>query len=116
MQIPVMCFKKPTFFPKLVIYAPLLRVCEDLVSFCDLLEPVLCIRVTVLVGVELEGQLPVGLLDLILVGLGRDTQHFVEVFAGGLGGQAGRLGLRLAALLRKQEESDMRLAPSCHHS
>lgn len=116
MQIPVMCFKKPTFFPKLVIYAPPLRVCEDLVSLCDLLEPVLCIRITVLVGVELEGQLPVGLLDLILVGLRRDAQHFVEVLAGGLGGQARRVGLRLAALLQKQEEPDMRLAPSSHHS
>lgn len=110
-----MCLNKPTFFPKLVIYAPLRRVCEDLVSFCDLLESVLGIGVAVLVGVELEGQLPVGLLDLILVGLGRDAQHFVEVLAGGLGAQTRRVGLRLAALLWKQEESDMSLAPSCHH-
>lgn len=116
MQSPVLCFEKPTFFPKLVVDAPLLRVCEDLVSLCDLLEPVLCICVTVLVGVELEGQLPVGLLDLVLVGLGRDGQHFVEVLAAGLGGQAWRVGLGLAALLQKHEESGMRLTPSCHHS
>lgn len=65
---------------------------------------------------ELEGQLPVGLLDLILVGLRRDAQHLVEVLAGGLGGQARRVGLRFAAILRRPEEADMRLAPSSHHS
>lgn len=88
-----------TFFSKLVVYASLLGVSQDLVSLCDLLELVLCVGVAVLVRVELEGQLPVGLLDLVLIGLGGDAQDFVEVLAGGLDGEAGRVLLRFAAFL-----------------
>ena len=93
-----------TFFSELVVYASLLGVGEDLVGLRDLLEPVLCVGVAVLVRVELEGHLPVGLLDLVLVGLGGDTQDFVEVLARGLDGEAGCVLLRLAALLLKQEQ------------
>lgn len=73
-----------TFFSKLVVYASLLGVGQDLVGLCDLLELVLGVGVAVLVWVELEGQLSVGLLDLVLVGLGGDAQDFVEVLAWGL--------------------------------
>lgn len=73
-----------TFLSKLVVYASLLGVSQDLVGLCDLLELVLGVGVAVLVWVELEGQLPVGLLDLVLVGFRGDTQDFVEVFAWGL--------------------------------
>lgn len=98
-----------TFFPKLVIYASLFRVGQNLVGLCDLFEPVLCVGIAVLVWVELEGQLPVGFLDVVLVGFRGDTQDFVEVLACGLDGQTGQVLLRLAAFLRKQEQSGIRL-------
>lgn len=95
-----------TFLSELVVYASLLGVGQDLVGLCDLLEPVLCIGVAVLVWVELESQLPVGLLDLVLIGFVGDAQDFVEVLARGLDGQAGRVLLRPGALLWRQEQSD----------
>jgi len=56
--------------------------------------------------VELESHLPVGLLELVLVGFGDDTQHLVEVLAGGLDGQAGRVRLRLGAFLFFQTKNN----------
>lgn len=103
---------KLTFFPKLVIDASLLGVSQDLISLCDLFELFFCISITILVWVELECQLPVGLLDLIFVGFWGDTQDFVEVLARGLNGQTGCVLLRPGALLWKEEQSCIRLA---HH-
>lgn len=97
-----------TFFSKLVIYALLFGVSQDLVGLCDLFEPVLCISVAVLVWVELEGHLPVGFLDLIFIGIRGDTEDFVEVLACGFDGQAGCFRLRLGAFLWRQEQSDIR--------
>lgn len=88
-----------TFFSKLVVYASLFGVSQDLVGFCDLFELVLCIGITVLVWVELESQFSVGLLDLIFIGFRGDTQDFVEVLACGFYGQTGRVLLRLGAFL-----------------
>lgn len=98
-----------TLFPKLVIYAFLFGVIQDLVGLSDLFEPVLCVGIAVLVRVELEGQLPVGFLDLVVIGFRGDAEDFVEVLACGLDGQAGRVLLRLAAFLWKQEQSAIRL-------
>lgn len=94
-----------TFFSKLVIYASLFGVSQDLVGLCDLFEPVFCIGITVLVRVELESHFSVGLLDLIFIGFRGDTQDFVEVFAGRFDGKTGRVLLRLGALLQKQKQS-----------
>lgn len=88
-----------TFFSKLVIYASLFGVSQDLIGFCDLFEPVLCISIAVLVRVELESHFPIGLLDLIFIGFRGDTQDFVEVLACGLDGQTGCVLLRPGAFL-----------------
>lgn len=66
-------FLNLTFFSKLVIDASLLGVRQNLVSFCNLLKLVLRVWVAVLVWVELESQLPVGLLDLVLIGFVGDA-------------------------------------------
>lgn len=97
-----------TFFSELVVDASLLGVGQDLVGLCDLFELVFCISIAVLVRVELESHLPVGLLDLVFVGFGGDTQDFVEVLACGFDGKAGCVLLRLGALLQKQEQSFIR--------
>lgn len=95
-----------TFFSKLVVNASLLGVGQDFISFCDLFELLLRIWVTVLVWVELEGHLPVGLLDLIFIGLRQDAQDLVEVLACGFDGEAGRVLLRLGALLKEHNDLD----------
>ena len=72
-----------TFLSKLVIYAPLLGVGQDLIGFCDLFEPVLCVSVAVLVWVKLQSHLPVSLLDFIFIGVRGDAQDFVEILPRG---------------------------------
>ena len=63
-----------------VVASPLLGVAEDLVGHRDLLELGLGRGVTRIgVGVELTGPGPVGLLDLVVAGLGPDSQEPVEV-------------------------------------
>lgn len=88
-----------TFFSKLVIYASLLWIGQDLVSLCDLFEPVLGVGIAVLVRVELESHLPVGLPDLIFIGVRGDAQDFVEIFACWFYGKAGSVLLRPGAFL-----------------
>ena len=62
---------------------PLLLVAQDLIGLCRFLEAGLGIGVVgVLVGVVLDGQLPIGLLD---VGIGCtpvDTEDLVEIALG----------------------------------
>ncbi len=63
-----------------VVASPLLGVAEDLVGHRDLLELGLGRGVTRIgVGMELTGTGPVGLLDLVVAGLGPDSQEPVEV-------------------------------------
>merc|ERR1719188_1287595 len=58
----------------LVVDAALLGVGEDVVGLADLLELLLGAGVLVLVGVILEGKLPVRLLELVVVGGARQEQ------------------------------------------
>ena len=71
-----------------VVLGPLLLVAEDLIGLGGLLEPGLGLGVIgVLVRVVLDGQLPVGLLD---VGLGCPPVHpedLVEIALGHASGQ-----------------------------
>ncbi len=62
-----------------VVLLPLLVVREDGVGLRDLLELLLGLGRLVPVRVELEGQPPVGGLDVVLVGVLLDSQDVVEV-------------------------------------
>ena len=62
-----------------VVHLPLLRVAQHVVRAGDLLEALLGRRVRVDVGVELAGQLAVGLLDLLGTRVARDAEDFVEI-------------------------------------
>src|SRR5262249_52507917 len=64
---------------ELVVERALLRVAEDLVRLVDLLEALLVRLPRVLVRVVLRGELAERLLDGVLVGVLRNTQHGVEV-------------------------------------
>ena len=57
----------------------LVRITEDFISLGDLLEPFLRSRLFVLVRVILQGQLPVGLLDLLLSGVSLQAQQVVVI-------------------------------------
>ena len=57
----------------------LIRITEHLVSLSDLLEPLLSSRLFVLVRVELQGELPVGLLYLLLTGVALESQQVVVI-------------------------------------
>ena len=66
-----------------VVFGPFLLVAQDLIGLGCLLEPPLGIRVIgILVRVVLDGQLPVGLLDVGLAGPSVDAEDFVEVALG----------------------------------
>ena len=62
-----------------VVHLALLRVGEHLVGLRDLLEPLLGLRVRVDVRVQLTGQPPVSLLDLVRVRVPPDAQNGVVV-------------------------------------
>ena len=63
-----------------VVLAPLLRIAENLVGGCDLLEATFCLFITrVRVRVVLAGQAPIRLLDVICRSRARDFEHLVEV-------------------------------------
>jgi hypothetical protein len=65
---------------ELVVLLALLLVAQSAVGLGDLLEVVLGLGVVrVLVGVPLDGQLPVRLLDRVHVRVLRDAQHLVEI-------------------------------------
>ena len=64
-----------------VVGHPLVSVAQDLVGLGDLLESLLRVVGLVLVGVELQGHLPVGLLDVVAAGLAVDPQDAVIVLA-----------------------------------
>ena len=57
----------------------LIRITEHLVSLSDLLEPLLSSRLFVLVRVELQCELPVGLLYLLLTGVALESQQVVVI-------------------------------------
>ena len=62
-----------------VVHLPLLGVAQHVVRPRDLLEPLLGGGVRVDVGVQLAGQLAVGLLDLLGTRVARDAEDFVQV-------------------------------------
>src|SRR5262249_24826700 len=62
-----------------VVHLPLLGVGEHLVGLCDLLEPLLRLRVRVDVRVQLPGEPPVGLLDLVGTRVAADSEDSVVV-------------------------------------
>src|SRR5690606_11374291 len=64
-----------------VVGSPLLRVGEDVVGGGALLEPLLALGVGVDVGVQLAGQLAVGLLDGVGVRVAGVTEQLVGVLA-----------------------------------
>src|SRR5262249_38045302 len=67
---------------ELVVDLALLGVAEDFVRLGRLLEALLGLRVVlVAVGMELEGELAIRLLDLVLRGGARDAEDFVVVTA-----------------------------------
>jgi hypothetical protein len=73
-----------------VVTASLLRVPEDAVGLRRLLEALLGLPVPrVAIGVVLEGQLPVGGLDLLLGGIARDSKDLVVVARGHASGGCG---------------------------
>src|SRR5207244_1924217 len=76
-----------------VVLAALGWVRERLVRGGDLLEPLLGLGVGVHVRVMLAGELPVGPLDLVIGGVGGDTEDRVQV------GNASRPGDRAPAKL-----------------
>merc|ERR1719188_1102996 len=70
-----------TLLADLVVDAALLGVGEDVVGLADLLELLLGAGVLVLVGVILEGELPVRLLELVVVGGARHPQDLIIVLS-----------------------------------
>ena len=73
-----------------VVGGPLVGVGEDLVGLGDLLEALLRVARLVLVGVEFQGHLPVGLLDVVRPGVARDAEDGVVILAhGGRGDRSG---------------------------
>jgi hypothetical protein len=65
-----------------VVGTPLLGVREDVVCGLDLLEPILgAVVAGVAVRVVLAGELPVGLLDVVVGGVLRDSEDLVGVRA-----------------------------------
>ncbi len=64
---------------ELVVVGPLALVREHRVGLVDLLEPCLCIRLLVYVGVQRARQLEKRALDRSLVGIARDAEHLVVI-------------------------------------
>ena len=63
-----------------VILRPFVRIAEDFISFCGLLELFFCGFIAgITVRVELHGYLAVGFFDLICRGPFRNAQHFVII-------------------------------------
>ena len=69
--------------PEPVICRSLVGVAQHFIGLSNLLEPLLGVRLLVLVRVELEGHLPVGLLDLLLPSPFLHPQHPVVVLPHG---------------------------------
>mmetsp|Transcript_21208 Transcript_21208/g.43441 ORF Transcript_21208/g.43441 Transcript_21208/m.43441 type:complete len:223 (+) Transcript_21208:1910-2578(+) len=65
------------FLPVPIVYGPLLRIGQGGIRQPDSLEGLVGMRGGILIGMELERQLPVGLLDLRVVGIGLDFQNAI---------------------------------------
>jgi hypothetical protein len=78
--------------PEVVVGGPLLRVLQDLVSLVQLFETDLGLRVAgIAVGVELFGEPPIGVLELLLARPPGKPERFIVVALGHV--QRGSFGL-----------------------
>lgn len=66
--------------PKAIVSSPLIRVTQYAVRFGSLFELFLRLLVPgILIGMMLDGQLPIGALDFLLTGVFSDPEYFVVV-------------------------------------
>jgi hypothetical protein len=66
--------------PKAIVSSPLIRVTQYTVRFGSLFELFLRLLVPgILIGMMLDGQLPIGALDFLLTGVFSDVEYFVVV-------------------------------------
>ena len=75
------CPSFESLLAELVVDLPLPWIAQHVIGLSDFLELLLGPRGLVLVRVVLQGQLPVGLLELVVAGALRDAENGVIIFA-----------------------------------
>ena len=83
----------------------LVGITEDFISLCDLFEPLLGPGLLILVRVILQGELPVGLLDLVLTGVSLNAERVVVILTHLLSALTTQLGFKFSKCLLALHES-----------